>query len=140
MREADRSQLRKLLVIWAAAGIAGLIGCCAALAIFTSGLIGVVQSFTSNHPNPGSLVAMVLGCGLQGAFAVLIVGVRGRFEDRCWELIHGDAAWATGDSAGALLLGKQADGRDDRLAALRVLRSQRFAKRLKVLIDRAWPR
>jgi hypothetical protein len=139
MREAVRSQLRRLLVISAAAGVTGLVGSCAALAIFLYGLVQVVASFTSDDPKPVGISSMVLGAALLLMVCVLSVRIRDRFETQCWDLIEADGARLSNEADGDVVR-RQADGQDDRLAAVSARRSKRFQRRLAVLIEHAWPR
>ncbi len=139
MHGAVRSQLRRLLIIWAAAWLALIIGYCAALAVFFYGLFRIITIFTSDNLTLASLVPMVIGVGLQLVLVVLIVGVRDRFEGHCWELIRVEADISTGGGSAHHMLGGQADGRGDQLTAAHARRTQRFSKRLAVLIEQAWP-
>lgn len=135
MREAARSQLRRLLLIWATAWLVWLVGYCIALAVLIYGFAESFRSFTSL----AGLLPMGLGVALQLVLCVLMFGIRDRFERLCWELIVADAGSPVGDATGIALLAKQADGEDSRLAQVRVRQSQRFSKRLKGLIEQAWP-
>jgi len=138
MRGNVRSQLRTLLIIWATAQVTLIMGYGAALYLFILGLIQAAKSFATN-PLP-TLLPMVLGTGLQLVLAVPIVGVRDRFENRCWSLIEAYTAMPTDDEDVAHVVRAQANGRDDRLAAVDARRSRRFRRRLAALIEQAWPR
>jgi hypothetical protein len=140
MHEAVRLQLRTLLVVWAVAWLTSIIGYCAAIAVFVYGVLHLVTSLGSHDSVLVSVGPMMLGTGLLGVLGVLIVAVRDRFEDRCWELISAEAGTWVGDGAGDRVLGQQADGRDERPAKVRAGRSQRLSKRLAVLVAHAWPR
>jgi hypothetical protein len=140
MREADRSQLKRLLIVWAVAWLASILGYCAASAVFIYGLLHLVKSFGSNDSVLVSLGPMTLGLGLLLVLTVLIIAVVARFEDRCWELVRADSGTWVGDGAGDRVLSEQADGRAERPASVRVGRSRRLSKRLAVLVEHAWPR
>ena len=81
---------------------------------------------------------MVLGIGLQLLLGLLFDRIRNRFEDHCWGLIEADPSTSIGGGMEAVLA-RQVNGGDDRTAAAEARRSQRFNKRLEVLIDLAWP-
>jgi apolipoprotein N-acyltransferase len=137
-----------LLIIWMAAWLTAILGYCAALAIVVFGLYEVVRTFSfdavgefsSDPPLFMSVGPMIVGCGLQALLVFLFVGVLNRFEDRCWKLINGHAGPSIGEAAGDAMVSRQADGDDSTsLAAVRARRSKNFAKRLRGLIDHAWP-
>jgi len=134
-----RSQLRAIIIIWITALVTLILGNCAAITIFLFGAYQGVKSFFSNAPTLVSLGPLALGCGLQLLLVFLFVGVRDRFENRCWELIKADGG-KSDEKANVSVLDRQAQGRDDRLAAVQERRSRQFSKRLRVLIEYAWPR
>ena len=137
MREPARSQLRNLLLIWAAACLVGLAGYLVALAVT---IYGFVQAFASGSDRPllSSLLPMVIGTALQAMLVTLFVGVRDRFEARCWDLIASDTGAIIVDG-GAQALAGQTDGNEKRLADVRARQARRFSKRLRTLIEQAWP-
>jgi hypothetical protein len=114
-----------------------ILGYCAALAVFVFGIHESIKSFLSGTLT--GLGPLALGCGLQVLLAWLFIGVRDRFESRCWELIRVNQD-PSDNMTTEPVLGRQADGNDDRLAAARARRSRQFSKRLLALIDYAWPR
>ncbi len=138
MREAIRSELRTLLQIRIAALLAFLVGGLCAFAVFTYGLFKAVTSLVSNNASASGFLPMLLGLGLLSVVATLIVRVGERLEARCWALIA-DAGASVGDGRGDQLLAKQADGEDNTFADVRVRQSRNLSKRLRALIEQAWP-
>ena len=139
MRESTRSQLRTILLIWAAACLTLIGGYCAALAILLFGIYEGVRSFSSDAPPLTGVVPMVLGCGLQFLLVFLFHGTRDRFEHRCWQLIATDAGVLASNEARTEVLTKQADGEGSYLADVRKRQSRALSERLRALIDQAWP-
>ena len=136
MREPTRSRLRTILLLWMAAGATMVVGYSAAVAIF---VFGFCEEFSPNASVAMSVGPMVLGCGLQLLLVSLFLRIRDRFEDRCWELISAELRTPDGSRASTQVLAKQVAGEDIRLAAVRARQSRHFAKRLKALVEQAWP-
>lgn len=138
MIPSDRSRLRTYLRVWMFAWVTGVLGYCAAVAVFAFGLYQGVKVFTSDAPPLPSIGAMIVGCGLQGFIVALFIRVRERFEQRCWELISSELG-RTDDGRGAEVLQRLADGEALSVTEVRTHQSRRFFKRLLTLIEYAWP-
>ena len=139
MLESARLQLRRLLLIAAAAGLVGLVGYCIALAVAIYGLVLTFTSMISNSSTLSGILISLIGNGVQLVICVLITGIRERFERQCWALIvANDGAMAVNEN-GSQVLTKQTDGDGNLLAAVRARQSRRFSQRLRALIAQAWP-
>lgn len=132
-----RSQLRALLTIWAISSITCVAGYCAATGIVAFGIYEGVKKFSSDVPFLWIVGPLALGCGLQILLAHLAVGIRERFEDRCWELVEGSGGTSFQTTEEAVLA-RQVDGKDASLGAIRARRSQKFSKRVLLLMEYAW--
>jgi len=139
MRESTRSQLRAVLLIWAAAVLTFLVGYCATLAIFVYGLYKFVMATLADDYSSGGLDPMVIGCGLQLLIGFIFFRIRDRFEAYCWRLIVADAGTLVSNPKVDEILARQTDGDASLVAAVEARRSRRFSKRLEVLIEQAWP-
>ena len=139
MRESIRSRLRAVLLIWAAACLTVTVGYCAALAIFVFGIYEGVEAFSSSNPTLAGVGPMVLGCCSQLLLAFLFLGIRDRFENRCWQLVAAEAGALVGEPANTQVLSRQAAGEDNFAGNVRMRQSERLSKRLRALIEEAWP-
>src|SRR4051794_15194600 len=119
MREAIRSQLRMALLIWAAAGLTFVVGYCAAVGILIFGIYEAWRSFSSSNPTLAGIGPMVLGCGLQLLIAFIFVGIRERFEDRCWQIVAADGGTSVSNRPIPQVLADQTDGEANALADVR---------------------
>ncbi len=138
MKPSVRSRLRTYLLIWLAAAVTGVLGYCAAVAVFAFGLYQGFKVFTADTPLSPSIGAILVGCGLQVFIVALFIRIRERFEQRCWELISSELG-RTGDGRGAEVLQRLADGEANSVAEVRTHQSRRFSERLLTLIEYAWP-
>jgi hypothetical protein len=115
------------------------LGYCAALAIFAFGLYEAVKSFAADNPTLESLVPLFLGGGLQVLLSFLFLGIRDRFEDRCWKVVAAADVTSGKDGEAPLVVTRQTDGEDLYFADVRQRQSQRLSKRLVALIEQASP-
>jgi len=139
VRETIRSQLRTALLVWAAAGLAFILGYGAAVAVTILGLFESARSFSSDNPTLSGIGPMMLGTGLQLLLVFVFLNIRDRFEHRCWQIIAADIGLPVGDAMSTPVVAQLADGEDRFASDVRARQSRHLSKRLGVLIAQAWP-